>query len=834
MAITLIKKLSNLKFVLVWLGLFGILAMQTLAQTTTHDPIDVVVEVDEYSNIAFDSLPPCETNACFYALMSQLAYNPGDSNSVNELRINDWIEIARTDIEADDSEIGYFGIAYQNIATNQVVVAHRGTNEFLIKRWSVVRFIPVITWGDIISDMQLSIDSIPFQFTDGVMPFIDEIVCKNLIESGYQSNDEECKRSLIHTGHSLGGWLAEYAAYTYQTRAFSFDSPGTGNLISLASNPRQFITTYLGPPNLVNTWNEHAGELILTDPAWEELRGEYYRDSESRIPGWDNAINLYQYLKYTKEAHSIGRIIRYLKLQGTNPGVNVTSCWIVGFRKGLANFRNPSLNVSCVLVEETQPSLDLLDLIFVIDTTGSMEDDIDEVKREAINIVNAVASSSASWQMGIVTYRDHPIEPFGDPGDYVSRVELEFSSDRAEIISSINAIRVGGGGDYEEAVYSGIMSAIGFRWRDGAKKAVIVMGDAPPHDPEPETRLTLATVLQAAFDVDPANIYPLMIADEAETYHSFQALADGSSGRLFNALTADEVIEVLNSTIESIAYDPELSRLVGPGAIGYVNTLGGIRLNLRSEPDLRSSILDRLSSGTILTFLAGPVFNSPYVWWNIETSDGSEGWVAEASRGLITLIPEAAVERGSTLSQFEFNDEIILLSEDGAEMWVRSSPSIEEPSFTAVFPGSVGKIISTSPESDETGRLWYQVELKPNGVTGWIEDYRVYPLNYDPYLKEIACPGSIGFAFENGQRFIIPPGDGPSTLWSRPNSNPPVGRVGESEGGEIIGGPVCKDGQEGPLYAWEVITDTGLRGWINEGYPDSLVPWMAPVPQDLG
>jgi hypothetical protein len=88
--------------------------------------------------------------------------------------------------------------------------------------------------------------------------------------------------------------------------------------------------------------------------------------------------------------------------------------------------------------------------------------------------------------------------------------------------------------------------------------------------------------------------------------------------------------------------------------------------------------------------------------------------------------------------------------------------------FTVVFTGSVGWVISNSPVRDIGGTYWYQVELKPFGASGWIEDYRVYPLTVDPYLKDIACPGSIGFAFEIGQRFIIPPGDGSTAVWSRP------------------------------------------------------------------
>ena len=95
-----------------------------------------------------------------------------------------------------------------------------------------------------------------------------------------------------------------------------------------------------------------------------------------------------------------------------------------------------------------------LDLIFVIDTTGSMRDDINEVQRRAIDIINQVAASGSDWRIALVTYRDHPRDPYGDPGDYVSRLEVGFSSNQADIINAINGIQVGGGGDGPEAMYA--------------------------------------------------------------------------------------------------------------------------------------------------------------------------------------------------------------------------------------------------------------------------------------------------------------------------------------------------------------------------------------------
>ena len=47
----------------------------------------------------------------------------------------------------------------------------------------------------------------------------------------------------------------------------------------------------------------------------------------------------------------------------------------------------------------------------------------------------------------------------------------------------------------------------GLSWRFGAKKAIVVWEMPPGKDPEPTGGLTTATVLQNAFDLDPAQIY---------------------------------------------------------------------------------------------------------------------------------------------------------------------------------------------------------------------------------------------------------------------------------------------------------------------------------------
>ena len=191
-----------------------------------------------------------------------------------------------------------------------------------------------------------------------------------------------------------------------------------------------------------------------------------------------------------------------------------------------------------------------IDVAFAIDTTGSMGDDIARVSSAAIGLFNQLKASGANARVALVDYKD---TNQGDP--YASRLDLPFTSDATAFANAVGALSVSGGGDYPESVLSGIQKAIdGLTWRNGAKKVIIVLGDAPGKDPEPVTGLTSAGVLKAAFDLDPAQIYPVVLDSTAAPF--FQRLADGSAGELFNVTDPSQVVEVLGKALLTAVSSP--------------------------------------------------------------------------------------------------------------------------------------------------------------------------------------------------------------------------------------------------------------------------------------
>ncbi|RTL43758.1 MAG: VWA domain-containing protein [Candidatus Melainabacteria bacterium] len=120
-----------------------------------------------------------------------------------------------------------------------------------------------------------------------------------------------------------------------------------------------------------------------------------------------------------------------------------------------------------------------LDLAFCIDTTSSMQGEIDTVKAKVKSMVARIAHSKSRpvVRVGLVAYRD-----FGD--EYVTRF-LDFSNDIDEVENSISNLMADGGGDGPEAVDRGLRVAINdLDWREDKRtaKLLFLIGDAPTHN----------------------------------------------------------------------------------------------------------------------------------------------------------------------------------------------------------------------------------------------------------------------------------------------------------------------------------------------------------------
>ena len=200
-----------------------------------------------------------------------------------------------------------------------------------------------------------------------------------------------------------------------------------------------------------------------------------------------------------------------------------------------------------------------IDIMFVVDATGSMDWVINEVEQRVADIMDTIRGIVPLARFGIVAYRD-----FDDP-DFVTTIQsLTFS--RSKMNRFLAKLEAKGGGSHQEAVFAGMGQAMrNAGWRVPAQKVVIVIGDAPPYESNLAKILSLAKDLKqrggrvSTLDVS-ADSNPKLIAMRVgrpvnvalyrnKPMLSFQAIADAGGGV---AVTLEGEVEITRQLLQLI------------------------------------------------------------------------------------------------------------------------------------------------------------------------------------------------------------------------------------------------------------------------------------------
>ena len=130
------------------------------------------------------------------------------------------------------------------------------------------------------------------------------------------------------------------------------------------------------------------------------------------------------------------------------------------------------------VVSATRPTRSTvpLDIAFVLDTTGSMQDEIDQLRAtlRTINFQFNNASPRPDVRYGMVLYRDR--------GDDYRVKHIPFTRDLDAFTAALAVVSAAGGDDYREDVQAGLQATFeSLQWINRGVKVAFLIGDAPPH-----------------------------------------------------------------------------------------------------------------------------------------------------------------------------------------------------------------------------------------------------------------------------------------------------------------------------------------------------------------
>lgn len=192
---------------------------------------------------------------------------------------------------------------------------------------------------------------------------------------------------------------------------------------------------------------------------------------------------------------------------GAKTGVDVPDATLDG---------GPDADIPCIellpdggpidLPLSTEAQVGQADVLFLIDTTASMQDEIDQIRDTLRDqLAPAIESELQDTRIGVATFADFPIDPYGDSeaGDVPFQLLLPMTDDLSRVQAAVQSIALGNGRDepesqvealYQVATGEGLGSFVptsfgcpsgGFGYpcfRDDAIPVVLLFSDAPFHN----------------------------------------------------------------------------------------------------------------------------------------------------------------------------------------------------------------------------------------------------------------------------------------------------------------------------------------------------------------
>ncbi len=165
---------------------------------------------------------------------------------------------------------------------------------------------------------------------------------------------------------------------------------------------------------------------------------------------------------------------------------------ILNYEKVLSNFST----ITPIKVSEDINSTDTnttlqteLDVMFLVDLTGSYGDDLATFRDKSLEMINALKAhlpKSILLKVGVTSFEDYPNSSYDSSStDKPYMLDLNLTSDANKFKNSINNLVLGNGGDGPEAQLEGLYQTIKdpkVGWNNSAMKIIILFTDASFHD----------------------------------------------------------------------------------------------------------------------------------------------------------------------------------------------------------------------------------------------------------------------------------------------------------------------------------------------------------------
>jgi|GEM_PF-1455800 triacylglycerol lipase len=165
----------------------------------------------------------------------------------------------------------YQGVVYQDVRTNEIVVAHRGTSSLM----------------DVNVDLKMVIHKANIQAEDAAKL---TIMALKEADKFHNKHPEQSQPRITQVGHSLGGTLAQIQSYRFKQEGVTFNAYGAAALNGIPKGGDKVINYSLAS-DAVSAAAPHYGKMVILAKERELIM--------LKLNGYSNDSNCIPYLKET-------------------------------------------------------------------------------------------------------------------------------------------------------------------------------------------------------------------------------------------------------------------------------------------------------------------------------------------------------------------------------------------------------------------------------------------------------------------------------------------------------------------------------------------------------
>jgi VWFA-related protein len=262
-----------------------------------------------------------------------------------------------------------------------------------------------------------------------------------------------------------------------------------------------------------------------------------------------------------------------------------------------------------------------VDVVFVFDTTGSMQDEIEGVKDTCIAFAEELESKGRDYRLGLVTFWDEIKRVYKTGGTLTDDVH--------EFKRWIEGLQAQGGDDGPELALDALVRGSQMRFRDDAQRVLILITDASPHHRDDPTDFSDLTIDETLHVLETAQVTLFAVAPDLSILpeqddaghglpgryglpanNEYGRMADDLGGEFYDISRESDftgIIEQIGTTIATqyrITYNSprptydgtrrDIQVHVGGGSTGSGTYLEQHLLNIQSDPQVGAVCLSPL------------------------------------------------------------------------------------------------------------------------------------------------------------------------------------------------------------------------------------------------